>query len=66
MPKTRYKKYKGRKKLYVDRDMANKGINNEAIREKTNWFQDKNEAWKFESSNKIWEQKIIRLKLKVH
>ena len=55
MPKTRYKKYKGRKKLYVDRDMANKGINNEAIRQKPNWFQDKNEAWKFESSNKIWE-----------
>lgn len=32
--------------------MANQGVNNEIIRQNTNWFQDKNGEWKFEFSDK--------------
>lgn len=33
-------------------NMARKGLDNETIRQKTNWFQDKNGVWKFEFSDK--------------
>lgn len=32
--------------------MQNNGIDNESIRKATNWFQDKNEDWKFEITDK--------------
>lgn len=39
-------------------NMARKGLDNETIRQKTNWFQDKNGVWKFEFSDK--DMKIRR------
>ena len=42
--------------------MAKKNINNEQIRQETNWFQDKNGDWKFEFSDKDMALKKIKFK----
>lgn len=45
------------------KQMQKRGIDNETIRQNTNWFQDKNGAWKFEISDKNMQiKKNIKIK----
>ena len=43
-------------------NMSKQNIDNEQIRQKTGWFQDKNGDWKYEFSDKDMSLKNIKIK----